>query len=53
MNLREEIETAVAQEICDISPLSGGCIGQVYRVRLQDGEERLIYVLQRNQRGCR
>lgn len=38
MNVREAIETAVAAPIRDISPLSGGCVGQVYRVRLADGE---------------
>lgn len=43
MNIREAIETAVADSsrpttpIRDISPLSGGCVGQVYRVRLADG----------------
>ena len=37
MNIREAIETAVNQPIRDISPLSGGCVGQVYRVRLADG----------------
>ncbi len=44
MNVREAIETAIADgsrpttSIRDISPLSGGCVGQVYRVRLADGE---------------
>ncbi|MEJ2747856.1 MAG: fructosamine kinase family protein, partial [Anaerolineae bacterium] len=44
MNIREAIETAIADSsrpttsIRDISPLSGGCVGQVYRVRLADGE---------------
>ena len=38
MNIREAIETAVAQPIRDISPLSGGCVGQVYRVQLANGE---------------
>jgi fructosamine-3-kinase len=37
MNVREAIETAVQAPIRDISPLSGGCVGQVYRVRLADG----------------
>jgi fructosamine-3-kinase len=39
MNIREAIETAVNQSIRDISPLSGGCVGQVYRVHLADGEK--------------
>ncbi|HRQ40543.1 MAG TPA: fructosamine kinase family protein [Chloroflexota bacterium] len=38
LNLRTEIETAVGQRPVDIAPLSGGCIGQVYRLRLADGE---------------
>lgn len=38
MNIREAVETAVHTQIRDISPLSGGCVGQVYRVRLADGE---------------
>ncbi len=36
MNIREAVETAVNQTVYDISPLSGGCVGQVYRVRLAD-----------------
>lgn len=42
MNLREEIETAVSRQIRDIAPLSGGCIGQVYRVRLEDGADVVV-----------
>lgn len=37
-DLRTEIETAVGQRPVDIAPLSGGCIGQVYRLRLANGE---------------
>lgn len=37
MDVREEIEAAVDTAVGDIAPLSGGCIGQVYRVRLGDG----------------
>lgn len=37
MNLRQEITQALGQTASDIAPLSGGCIGQVYRVRLSDG----------------
>ncbi len=37
MTLRIQIETAVSQSVTDISPLSGGCVGQVYRVRLANG----------------
>ena len=35
--MRNEIEQALNGHIKDISPLSGGCIGQVYRVKLDDG----------------
>ena len=42
MDLRGEIETAVSQKVLDIAPLSGGCIGQVYRVRLADGETVVV-----------
>lgn len=38
LDLRTEIETAVGQSALDIHPLDGGCIGQVYRIRLADGE---------------
>ncbi|MCL4265633.1 MAG: fructosamine kinase family protein [Anaerolineae bacterium] len=38
LDLRTEIETAVGQHPVAITPLDGGCIGQVYRIRLADGE---------------
>ena len=38
MNIRAEIETAVDQAAIDIAPLTGGCVGQVYQVRLVDGQ---------------
>ena len=41
MDIRHVIETAVSTPIADIAPLSGGCIGQVYRVVLPDGQ-RLV-----------
>jgi fructosamine-3-kinase len=41
MDIRGAIETAVSTPITDIAPLSGGCIGQVYRLMLQDGQ-RLV-----------
>lgn len=37
MNLRAEIEGAVGVAAASIAPLSGGCVGQVYRVSLADG----------------
>ena len=41
MNLRHAIHTAVSPHspVKEIAPLSGGCIGQVYRVRLADGRQ--------------
>ena len=38
MDIREAIETAAAAAVTDVAPLSGGCIGQVYRVKLAGGE---------------
>ena len=35
--MKNAIEQALNGHIEDISPLSGGCIGQVYRVKLADG----------------
>ena len=35
--MRTQIEQALDERIIDISPLSGGCIGQVYRVKMADG----------------
>ena len=35
--MQEKIETAVSQKVVDMAPLSGGCIGQVYKAQLQDG----------------
>lgn len=37
MNIRQEIEAVASSAVSDISPLGGGCIGQVYRVSLADG----------------
>lgn len=37
-DLRQEVETAVHSRPIAIDPLSGGCIGQVYRIRLANGE---------------
>ena len=41
MNYIEEIELAIGHTVVDFSPLSGGCIGQVYQVNLKDGS-RLV-----------
>ena len=37
MDIRQEINAAMLSAVADISPLSGGCVGEVYRVRLQNG----------------
>lgn len=37
MELRREVEQQLGQPVIDITPLSGGCIGQVYRVQAKDG----------------
>lgn len=42
MDLRAEIETAVNQKPVDIAPLSGGCIGQVYQVSLESGDDVVV-----------
>ncbi len=42
LNLRVEIETAVSSPPVDVSPLSGGCIGQVYQVTLANGEKVVV-----------
>ncbi len=34
---RQQIEAALGLAVVDVSPLSGGCIGQVFRLRLADG----------------
>ena len=46
MTLQHDIETAVspASSVVDVTPLSGGCIGQVYRVRLADGRQLVAKV---------
>lgn len=41
MDLREEIRRTQGQELADVEPLSGGCIGQVYLLHLADGH-RLV-----------
>jgi fructosamine-3-kinase len=37
MEIRTAVETAVSSQLQEIAPLSGGQIGQVYRIRLADG----------------
>ena len=37
MDIRAQIEAVLTVQADDIAPLSGGCVGQVYRVRLADG----------------
>lgn len=42
MDLRENVTNLTGQSVADIVPLSGGCIGQVYRVRLADGTQLVL-----------
>ncbi|MCP4361518.1 MAG: fructosamine kinase family protein [Chloroflexi bacterium] len=42
MDIRTEIESTLSLPILDISPLSGGCIGQVYKVILAGGERVVV-----------
>lgn len=42
MDLRTAVETAMGIPPVDIAPLSGGCIGQVYRVKLRDGTRVVV-----------
>ncbi|MFZ0544445.1 MAG: fructosamine kinase family protein [Candidatus Promineifilaceae bacterium] len=37
MDLAEKIKEITGQSVTSVEPLSGGCIGEVYRVRLVDG----------------
>ena len=36
-DLLREIEAALGQRVSKVAPLSGGCVGEVYRVTMQDG----------------
>ncbi len=40
--MRNEIEQALNEGVKDISPLSGGCIGQVYQVKLDNGRSVVV-----------
>lgn len=44
MDLRQEIENVTATAVTDVEALSGGCIGQVYRLRLADGQQLVAKV---------
>lgn len=39
---RETLAEITGQPVVDIAPLGGGCIGQVYRVRLADGQQLVV-----------
>ncbi len=39
---RAILTEVTGQEIVDIAPLSGGCIGQVFRVRLANGQQLVV-----------
>ena len=42
MDVRSAVETAVSCQLQEIAPLSGGQIGQVYRVQLDDGTPLVV-----------
>ena len=42
MDVRSAVETAVSSQLHEIIPLSGGQIGQVYRVQLADGTRLVV-----------
>lgn len=44
VNIRAQIESAISSKVVDISPLSGGCIGQVFRVRLANKESMVAKI---------
>jgi fructosamine-3-kinase len=48
-DLRARIETAIGAGVTDVAPLSGGCVGEVYRARLADGETIVVKVDDRPQ----
>lgn len=39
---RETLAKITGQPVVDVVPLGGGCIGQVYRVRLADGQQLVV-----------
>lgn len=42
ISLTQTISFLLGQAVTDVSPLSGGCIGQVYRVQLADGRPFVV-----------
>lgn len=38
MDIRSEISVAAGRQLVDIEPIGGGCVSEVYRVRLTDGK---------------
>ena len=43
-NLNREIEQVMGYGVVDIRPLSGGCVGQVYSVGLEDGSRVVVKI---------
>lgn len=43
-DLAEEIGALVGREVVDVGPLSGGCVGEVYRASLSDGDDVAVKI---------
>jgi fructosamine-3-kinase len=44
VNLQSEIEAAIGSKTVEIARLGGGCVGQVFKVRLEDGTQLVAKV---------
>jgi fructosamine-3-kinase len=47
LNIQAVVQSAMGQEVFDIAPLGGGCVGQVYQVRLASGERMVAKIDER------